>query len=886
MQKKNTAKNGRLSKNVIPIRYDIQLKPDLENFTFEGIETITLNNLRKIKTLILHSKEIEIETAEVRLPRELPQEKVFAKISYDEKSETATFTFPKIIPTGRTRLNLVFKGILNDKMRGFYRSKYNVLEKEHHMATTQFEATDARRAFPCFDEPVHKAIFNVSLIVPKGKTAISNTLPVSVLEHELGYEIVKFSPTPKMSTYLLAFIVGDFEYIESPLPLRRGSAKGEGVKVRVFTTPGKKHQAKFALECAVKTLEFYEKYFDIAYPLPVLDMIAIPDFTSGAMENWGAITYRESALLVDEDHSSLGNKQWVALVIAHEIAHQWFGNLVTMEWWTHLWLNEGFASYIEYLAVDKLFPEWDIWTQFSTHELGTALRLDALYHTHPIEITVHHPDEIGEIFDEVSYSKGAAVIRMLANYLGEKDFRDGLRYYLKKHSYKNTETIDLWQAFEKVSKKPKGSLTKMMKTWTSKPGYPVIEAKIKGNKLSFSQRRFFASPISRIKARDKILWQIPITTKNLGEVQKHFLSRLSQTVESRRSDFSAEKYATAKKVVSNEAWLKVNFGEAGFYRTAYSKKLLEKLKKPVEQKLLSPRDRLGVIRDLFALAEAGTIPTTDALEFLSAYKKEDNYSVWLELVMGLGRLEALIAKENFKNKLDQLIIELFSPVFKQLGWNKKEKESHTDTLLRSLVISRLGRSGHKEIIAEAKKKFSKRNKRNVHPDIRGAVYATVATAGSMKEYQTFIKRYKKETLHEEKNRIGGALGDFRDKKLLKQTCEFAMSKHVRPQDTIGIISSVGANPLGRDIWLSFVQKNWKTLVSRYGEGGHTLARLVKAISSSAEERHLKSFKKFFATHDAPGAKRSVEQVLERLEANIAWQKRDKSRIKAFFEGLS
>ncbi len=830
MQKKNS-KNVRLSKNVVPVEYDIELKPDLENFTFEGVETISLSLLKPTKILTLHSKEIEIQTAEVLLKKE----KIFSKISYNTKDETATLTFPKIILKGKTKLTMVFKGILNDKMRGFYRSKYNVDEKEFHMATTQFEATDARRAFPCFDEPAKKSVFHVSLIIPKGKTAISNTLPVSVLEHEAGFEIVKFSPTPKMSTYLLAFIIGDFEYLESKT--------SNDVRVRVYTTPGKKHQAKFALECAVKTLEFYDEYFDIAYPLPVLDMIAIPDFTSGAMENWGAITYRESALLVDEDHSSLSNKQWVALVIAHEIAHQWFGNLVTMEWWTDLWLNEGFASYIEYLAVDKLFPEWDIWTQFSTHELGTALRLDALLHTHPIEIPVHHPDEIGEIFDEVSYSKGASVIRMLADYLGEEGFRNGLRHYLKKHSYKNTETLHLWEAFEKISKIP---VSKVMHNWTSKPGYPVVKAEMVNNKLSLSQERFFSSPVSKAKSKDKTIWSVPIS------------------------------------FVEDE-FTKINIGEAGFFRTAYSRELLEKLKAPVENRSLSARDRLGIIRDLFALAEAGTIPTTDALEFISAYKNEDNYSVWLEIAMGLGRLEALLAKEDSKKNLDRLTIDLFSPVFARLGWNKIDKESHANTLLRSLVISRLGKSGHRDVINEAKKKFEMGD---VHPDIRGAVYATVASTGGMEEYQTFVEKYKKETLHEEKNRIGGSLGDFRDPAILKLACDFSMSEFVRPQDTVGIISSVGANPFGRDIWLDFVQKNWRTLVTRYGDGGHTLARLVKAISSSAQEKHQRSFKKFFATHEAPGAKRAIQQVLERLEGNVAWLKRDKDDINGFLNPLS
>jgi puromycin-sensitive aminopeptidase len=821
MQKKNV----RLPKNVVPIEYKIELKPDLENFTFSGVETITLSILKPTKALTLHSKEIEIDTSDI--------DKTFAKISYDKKNETATFTFPKLIPAGKRKLTLVFRGILNDKMRGFYRSKYTVGGKEHYMATTQFEATDARRAFPCFDEPAQKAVFRISLIVPKGKTAISNTLPVSVKEHEAGLEIVTFSPTPKMSSYLVAFIVGDFEYIEKK--------SKRGVLVRVYTTHGKKHQAKFSLDVTIKVLEFYEKYFNIPYPLKTLDMIAVPDFSSLAMENWGAITFREIGLLVDEKNTSIGSKQMIVEVIAHELAHQWFGNLVTMEWWTHLWLNEGFASYISYLAVDKLFPKWDVWTQFSTNSLGIALRLDALKNTHPIEVKVYHPDEIGEIFDEISYSKGASIIRMLAAYLGEKDFRDGLRYYLKKHSYKNTETLHLWQAFEKVSGK---SVAKMMHNWTSKSGYPVVKAEMRNGKVNFLQSRFFASPISKAKSKDKTKWEIPITFKNN----------------------------------------KVNFGETGFYRTAYSKELLEKLRTPILQKKLNARDRLGVTRDLFALSEAGTIPTTDALEFLSGYKNEDNYTVWVEIATGLARLEQLLAKSPARENLNKLTHDLFSPIATRLGWKAKAGESHANILLRSLAISRAGRTGNKKIIAEARKKFEMiKSSESISPDIRGAVYSIVATHGGVKEFNQLMNLCKKETLHEEKNRIAGALGDFQDPKILKLACEFAMSEHIRPQDTVGVLSSVGANPLGRDIWWDFIRKNWKTLVSRYGEGGLTLARTVKAISGSAEEKQLKSFRKFFATHPAPGAKRAIEQVLERLEGNIAWLKRDGKVIEEFLK---
>src|SRR3989338_2068806 len=331
---------ARLEPHFRPERYKIMLHPDLEKFTFNGEETIYFSLTKPDNKIILHAHELKIKLA---LLKNKAGEIRAKKINFDARSETATIFFHKKIPKGGGELELKFEGVLNDKMRGFYRSQFEHEGRTKYIVTTQFESTDARRAFPCVDEPSAKAVFDVTLIVPKHFRAISNTYETSVKEHKSGYQIVEFAPTPKMSTYLLAFIAGEFEHIEAKTK--------EGITVRVFATPGKIHQAKFALDVAVKTLSYFSDYFKVPYPLPVLDLIAIPDFPSGAMENWGAVTYRESAILVDSDHSSLQNKQWVALVIAHELAHQWFGNLVTMEWWTHLWLNEGFASWIEYLAV-------------------------------------------------------------------------------------------------------------------------------------------------------------------------------------------------------------------------------------------------------------------------------------------------------------------------------------------------------------------------------------------------------------------------------------------------------------------------------------------------------------------------------------------------------
>lgn len=840
----------RLSKDVLPKKYIIKLHPDLENFTFAGEETIIITLLKDQNSITLHSKDIDITTARL--------DKVFSKkIVYDENAETATFHFPTKIKKGSHKLVLSFQGILKNNLRGFYRSSYIFNGKVHNIATTQFEATDARRAFPCFDEPAQKAVFEVSLVVEKGKSAISNTLAISKMEHESGFEVIKFAPSPKMSTYLLAFIVGDFEYIEKK--------SKRGVVARVYTPKGKVHQAQFALDVTVKVLDFYEKYFDIPYPLPNLDSIAIPDFSSGAMENWGAITYRESMLLVDPEHTSSISKQWIALVIAHELAHQWFGNLVTMEWWTHLWLNEGFASYIEYLAIDKIMPELKVWEQFMTTEHGVALKLDSLLNTHPIEVEVHHPDEIGEIFDEISYSKGASIIRMLANYLGEEDFRDGLRHYLKKHSYKNTSTVHLWEAFEKVSKKP---VRKMMHTWTSKSGYPIVSVAEKNNKLVLEQERFFQSALSKSKSKDKSIWPIPVSILHKNK-QENFL-------------------LTAKRInkqIINSAWLKLNTDESGFYRTHYNKNLLEVLKEPIAKKELSVLDRLGIIRDLFTLPEAGIGSSVDTLKFLPTYKDEKEFIILSEIASGLNKFENTFANKIITPKLNALTISLFKDLYDFYGWNKKLNETHTDILLRALVLARLGKAGFPAVVREARKKFNNLSKNNLDPDIRSAIYGIVATHGGIKEFKTLLSMYRKESLHQEKNRIGYALGDFKDVKILEKVCEFAMSSDVRSQDAIGILTFVASNPIGRDIWLRFTMKNWDTMIARYGDGGYALSRYLKSFSSANTKKQLELFRKFFKSHPTPAADRAVDQVIERIENNILWQKRDKKTLEKYLKSL-
>ncbi len=863
----------RLVSYVKPERYEIMLKPDLEGFSFEGEETIYLHLAKSTKEIILHCAELKIVCEG-------------AKVKYDKKSETVTLVFPKAIQKGKAKLKLKFTGILNDKMRGFYRSKYIHEGKEKHLATTQFESTDARRSFPCFDEPSQKAIFDITLMITSGLKAISNTIESEVLEHESGYQIIKFAPTPKMSTYLLAFIVGDFEYIENKTK--------DDILVRVFTTPGKKDQAKFALDVAIKCLEFYNNYFGIDYPLPVLDMIAIPDFAAGAMENWGAVTYRESTILIDDEKSSSANKQWVALVIAHELAHQWFGNLVTMEWWTHLWLNEGFASFIEYLAIDHIFPDWDIWTQFVSTEMSDAFALDALSNTHPIEVEVGHPAEISEIFDRVSYSKGASVLRMLWKYLGEKDFQKGLQYYLKKYAYGNAQTQDLWLALEKASKKPVG---KIMKNWTGKPGHPVITVSGKGKgvrgKLELTQSRFFSSPISKRKSKDNTVWSIP-------------LSSLRGT--SGASDV-AILLMDKKSISIPNTGAKLNIGETSLVRVDYPEEYLKGLEKNINQ--LSAPDRLGLIRDSFDLAQSGNSPTILALELARSYENEEDYTVWSTLTGHLNQLDSLLAYESFYDDYKNYNRYLYNRIAQKMGWEKKPGEKHTDSLLRSMVLYKLGSFGDEETIKKAQELFSLHtssrgaklrgdldsNKDShgmyrsgaslgmtnlIDPDLRGVVYNLVAENGGQQEWNTLVKMYKAEDNQQEKDRLGRSLGLFKDKKLLQKALEFAISKDVRFQNSLGVIASVWHNPMGRYPAWEFVKLNWKMLKERYA-GGHYFTRVFGSAGEFTRNSDAKDIERFTKKNPIPEAQRTISQALEQIYSNVEWLKNDKQKIRIFLE---
>lgn len=841
-----------LPRDVRPKKYRLTLSPDLSQYLFTGREEIDIEVLEPAARIVLHAADLRVESAEVR---QNGAKMDANRIILDEKKETVQLEFPRTLQRGPAELRIAFNGKLNDQMRGFYRSLYTVNGETRVMAVTQFEATDARRAFPCWDEPAIKATFEVTLEIPPDRIAISNMPPVETRTHQ-GKKVVRFAESPIMSTYLLAFIVGDFDFVEGKT--------NEGIQVRVYTPVKKKEQGLFALDVAIRTLSFFQEYFEVPYPLPKMDLIAIPDFAAGAMENWGAVTYRETAILVDPEQSSQATRQRVTVVIAHELAHQWFGNLVTMEWWTHLWLNEGFASWIEYLAVDHLFPEWDIWTQFVYSDFSRALGQDSLENTHPIEVEVKDPNEIGEIFDAISYSKGASIIRMLESFLGAEPFRNGLSRYLKRHQYGNATTEDLWQALADASGKP---VKEMMDTWTKQSGYPLLSLEEEGRSFSLRQSRFSLEGPARGE-RDPAQWSVPVGVLTPGQPEPRFF-----ILRERKAPFDLP--------VNGKEWIKLNPKQTGFYRVNYPSKLWSSFDKLIQSKTVLAPDRLGLENDAFALARAGFLSTPQSLTLASSYSDESDYTVWADLAMNLSELSMILPEEPAYRSFRLFACSLYRPTARRLTWEAQPGEGHLVTLLRSLLLAELGSCGDEATIEEAKRRLALflKDPRSLRPDLRFPVYRLTVEYGDEESYEAVLGVFRKSDLHEEKMRALRALGFSQHPHLLQRTLEFSLSPEVRPQDTPLAIGSVAWNRKGRELAWKFLQSRWEEFNRRYGKGGFLLARLISSTTSDfVTEDKAKEVEEFFRTHPAPAAERTIRQSIERIRSNAGWLKRDLKSI--------
>ncbi|KAL3696886.1 hypothetical protein R1sor_010962 [Riccia sorocarpa] len=852
----------RLPRFAEPHRYDIELMPNLDTCKFDGKVAIRLEILESTDHIVLNAADLNIYEKSVSLRTSATRQVLWpTRIELVKEDELLILTFEDTLPLGNALLSMDFQGTLNDQMKGFYRSTYTVGGVNKNMATTQFEPADARRCFPCWDEPAYKATFKLTVHVPLDRVVLSN-MPVNSEAVNGAKRSVFFEESPKMSTYLVAVVVGEFDFIESTTE--------NGKVVRVYTEVGKKEQGKFALEVALKTLPFYTKYFGTAYPLPKLDMIAIPDFAAGAMENYGLVTYREATLLIDEIHSTAANKQRVAIVVAHELAHMWFGNLVTMEWWTHLWLNEGFATWVSYLAVDYLFPEWGIWTQF-VDQTVEAFRLDGLIESHPIEVEVGHVREIDEIFDAISYKKGASIIRMLQTYLTPDVFQKGLSEYIKRFAYKNAATEDLWAVLSEVSGEP---VEELMHSWTSQKGFPVITAKVHGKATSveLKQSQFLSSGVD-----GKGEWVVPVTVAvGSYKVTGSYLARGKiSTIELPAA--SSESPESDSEVPS---WIKLNIGQTGFYRVQYDEELAKRLRSAIASNSIEPTDRFGILEDTYALSAACKQPLSVLLSLMEVFQKECDYTVLSCLIDVSYRVHQVVndALPAAAPDTKKFISSLFQTAAKKLGWDPIPGESHLEAMLRGEVLSALVSFGDEDAIAEAKRRFrayvDDRRTSLFPADIRVAGYKAVIhdSKGSDRfGYDSLLRLYRESDLSQEKNRILGTVAASSDPLMVREALDFLLSPEVRSQDTIWILSGIGLE--GREASWTWLSENWDTIWGRYGETTPLIARFIsRIVSQFTSYEKADEIEAFFATNAPPALDRTVSQSIERVRIMAQWVK--------------
>ncbi|KAI5779518.1 peptidase family M1-domain-containing protein [Geopyxis carbonaria] len=851
-----------LPTNIKPTHYDLAIEPNFKDFTFDGTVAIDLDVVEDTTSVSVNSLEIDIKEATLEYGGKTLKSESH---DYNKEIQTDQFTFGESLTAGsKGKLTIKFVGQLNDKMAGFYRSSYKDDKGEtKYLATSQMEPTDARRAVPCFDQPDLKASWTVSITADKELTCLSNMDVDCENDAGDGKKTVKFNKTPVMSTYLLAFIVGDLRYKET---------NDFRLPIRVYTTPGNEQYADFSLDVAAKTLKFYEEEFQSPYPLPKMDMVAIPDFSAGAMENWGLVTYRIVDLLYDPKTASVDRKQRIAEVVQHELAHQWFGNLVTMDFWEGLWLNEGFATWMSWYSSNKFFPEWKVWETYVVDNLSSALSLDGLRSSHPIEVPVKKVAEINQIFDSISYAKGSSILRMVSKYLGEDVFMEGIRKYLKKHAYGNTQTTDLWAALSEASGK---DVEGAMKTWTKKIGYPVVTVTEDGNKLHFKQNRYLKTADVKPE-EDETLWPIFVALKTKEGVDEEIT-------------FSEREYTME---IKDTEFFKINADQSNVYRTLYTPERLKKLGEAAKSGLLSVEDRAGMLGDAGALAMSGYQKTSALFDLISGFKEEDNYIVWSEISTRIGAVKNawLFAPEEEREALKKFHCDMFAPLAHRIGWEFKEGEDEILQQLKSLAFAGAGMNGDPEVVKAAMemfKKFEAGDHDAINPNIRGPVYGIALQNGENegeKEWEVVLNAYRNGRNNDEKNVALRWLGRSKNPQNIKKTLQFALSNEVKDQDIYQPISGVRAHRPGSEELWSWFQTNYDLLIKKLPPGLSMLGSVVSMCTSNfASREQAEEVGRFFKDKDTKGFDRALAQSLDTVMAKASWIERDSKDVEEWLK---
>ncbi|HET9689972.1 MAG TPA: M1 family metallopeptidase [Acidimicrobiales bacterium] len=839
-----SAGDHRLPRTVVPERYHLELEPDLDAASFRGHVEIDVVVAEPTPTVVCNAAELAIGRVTATLA---DGSDLVATVEVDADAERLTASFAEPLPAGPARLTIDFDGVLNDRLHGFYRSTSTADDgTTRTVATTQFEPTDARRAFPCWDEPDLKATFGVTLVVPDGLTALSNAAEVERTAAPGGRTRVRFAETMVMSTYLVAFVVGEFDATPA--------VDVRGVPLRIVAPPGRLHLASFAAEAAEFSLTFLADWFGLPYPADKLDHIAIPDFAAGAMENLGLVTYRESSLLLDRDEASRLELERVATVVAHETAHMWFGDLVTMKWWNGIWLNEAFATFMELTTNHAWHPEWDVWTAFGAGK-AAAMALDAQRSTRPVEFAVGDPADAEAMFDLLTYQKGGAVLRMLELHIGPEVFRAGIGRYLARHAHANTETSDLWDALEAASGAPVRSI---MESWIFQGGHPVVDVALDGTTLTLTQRRF------TFDGRDDgERWVVPVGLR--ASVDGKVVSE----------QLLLDGASSAVDLGGPVDWVVVNEGGAGFYRVHYSSELLDRLL-TADLAHLAPLERMGLLNDTWANVLAGTADLADWARLVAALGAEEvDPDVWGAALGPLRLLEVAAAPAD-RPAVAAFARRVAGPAMGRLGWQAADGESHRTAITRSRLISALGTVGaDAEVRAEAARRFAGGDA-DLAPDLRTAVANVVAASGGAAGWRELRRRYLETTNPQERDRNLYALASAGDRDLLVETLDFSSSEEVRNQNGGFVVGLVLANPsAGEPAW-TWVERHWPLLVERYRAA--LLSRLLEGISGLLEPGLPDRVRAFLEAADVPLAPQRVAQLVERLDVNDRFARTWRDRL--------
>jgi puromycin-sensitive aminopeptidase len=838
----------RLPAGVTPSRYDIRLRPALDDATFTGSITIQLDVAIATDTFVMNAAELTVQACSVN--------GVPATANLLEEADRLIVRTAAAVAEGPATMTISFAGILNDKLRGFYRSTYSDADGvEQVIATTQMQSTDCRRAFPCWDEPEFKAVFGITLDIADGLDAISNGPEIERVTSEESNDgrrtVIRFADTMIMSTYLVAFIVGQLE-MTAPIDVN-------GSPMRVVHVPGKSHLTDFGMDVGVFCLKWFEEYYGIPYPSDKVDLAGLPDFAAGAMENLGCITFRENLLLVDPATSTQNEQQLVVDVVAHELAHMWFGDLVTMRWWNGIWLNEAFATFMEIAACNAYRPDWERWTSFGL-ERSAAFDVDALDSTRSVEFEVRSPADCEGMFDVLTYQKGGSLLRMLEQYLGEQTFREGVSHYLRLHSYQNTETNDLWDAIESTSGEP---VRRIMDSWIWQPGFPLISAAVSddGTSVELSQQRFLLNPQSATRPTEQ-MWVVPIHVSNGGTTTTVLLDGMQTTV----------------ALTDPAAPVIVNAGGHGFYRVAYDATLRARLAGALGD--MDPLERYSLVDDAWAATVAGNLSSVELLTFLEEFSNEREHAVWQAVVIALRGMSRLIDDETLP-AFQHRVRELIQPTLTELG-EPQADDSDLTAKLRGLLVSTAGVLGRDEFIIGACRDLlesSTEPDNDVDPELVAAATSVVAATGTVADYERLQHGFLTASTPQEQLRQLYALTEFDDEALVLRTCEFALTDNVKTQNAPFVLRMAMANRRhGTAAW-EFVKNNWEHANKEFPT--NTIVRMVDSVKLLTTPELVADVQTFFVEHPIPQAVKTLDQILERQGINAALLARDAGDLRAY-----